>query len=220
VSVNRLSTDSDSAEQLRLVFTTLVNVEQLAARLSDPELIVCDCRHDLGDYAHGRRAYESSHIPGARFVHLDEDLSGPKTGLNGRHPLPHPRTFVLRLGALGIDNTKQVVGYDDSGGYYAARLRWMLRWVGHTRAAVLNGGWDAWTSSSLPVTADVPAVQATTFTLSHQPSLCVDAAVVASHLNVRSQSWMHAHRIASAGRTRLWIASAGIYRARRIDSLN
>ena len=97
-------------------YTTLVSVQDLAAHLHDADWVVCDCRHDLADYEAGRKAYAASHVPGARFLHLDEDLSGPKTGLNGRHPLPHPITLTLRLGALGIDNAAQVVAYDASGG--------------------------------------------------------------------------------------------------------
>jgi thiosulfate/3-mercaptopyruvate sulfurtransferase len=162
--------------------TTLISADALARHLADPEWIVCDCRHDLADYGSGRRAYEQSHIPGARFVHLDQDLSGPKTGQNGRHPLPHPRTFALRLGALGIDNTRQVVAYDSSGGYYAARLWWMLRWLGHTKAAVLDGGWGAWLAAGAAVTAEVPDVEPTTFTPHHKTELSVDTAFVASHL--------------------------------------
>ena len=131
------------------MFTTLVSAEELARHLDDPDWIVCDCRHDLADYEAGRRAYAEGHIPGARFLHLDEDLSGPKTGVNGRHPLPHPATFALRLGALGIDNAKQIVAYDASGGPYAARLWWMLRWVGHANVAVLDGGWQAWTGAAI-----------------------------------------------------------------------
>ena len=92
-------------------------------------------------------------FPARAFVHLDDDLSGPKTGKNGRHPLPDPAMFCARLGALGIDNDKQVVAYDASGGCYAARLWWMLRWVGHDRVAVLDGGWDAWIRAGRPVTA-------------------------------------------------------------------
>ena len=164
------------------MFTTLVTPEELGAHLDDPEWVVLDCRHDLGDYEHGRRAYVEAHIPGAHFVHLDEDLSGAKTGLNGRHPLPHPQTFALRLGALGIDNGKQVVAYDASGGCYAARVWWMLRWVGHTRAAVLDGGWQAWTQRGLDVTSVLPSPQPSTYTLHPAPRLAVNAAFVASHL--------------------------------------
>ncbi len=139
------------------MFTTLVTVHDLAAHLDNPDWIVFDCRFDLADTAAGRRAYANSHIPGARFVHLDNDLSGPKTGNNGRHPLPDPEKFCARLAALGMRNDTQLVAYDASGGYYAARLWWMLRWVGHDRAAVLDGGWDAWLKTGSPVSAQLPA---------------------------------------------------------------
>ncbi|MEK6594793.1 MAG: sulfurtransferase [Pseudomonadota bacterium] len=163
-------------------YTTLVSAADLADHLGDANWIVCDCRHDLLNYEAGRSAYAKAHVPGAHFLHLDEDLSGPKTGRNGRHPLPHPITFTLRLGALGIDNSKQIVAYDASGGYYAARLWWMLRWVGHARAAVLDGGWDAWTKSGYPVTDKQPAAQPTTFNPSLQAQHAVDTGFVASSL--------------------------------------
>ena len=98
-------------------FTTLISAGDLAAHLDDAGWIVCDCRHDLADTGAGRRAYGESHIPGARFVHLDEDLSAPLTGRNGRHPLPDPERFARRVGGLGISNSSQVVAYDASGGY-------------------------------------------------------------------------------------------------------
>jgi len=165
------------------MFTTLVSANELAPRLDQTDWIVCDCRHDLTDYEAGRRAYAQAHVPGARFIHLDEDLSGPKTGDNGRHPLPHPLTLGLRLGALGIDSDKQIVVYDASGGCFAARLWWMLRWVGHTRVAVLDGGWQAWSAGGHPVTADRPPIQHTTYTLRPRPDLAVDAGYVAAHLS-------------------------------------
>jgi thiosulfate/3-mercaptopyruvate sulfurtransferase len=165
--------------------TTLVSAEETAAHLRDPDWIICDCRHDLADYSAGYRAYRNGHIPGARFLHLDVDLSGPKTGLTGRHPLPHPATFCLRLGALGIDNSKQIVAYDDSGGPYAARLWWMLRWVGHTRAAVLDGGWAGWNRAKLPVTIEQPAVEAATFTGRVQQDAAADSAQIVARLKDR-----------------------------------
>jgi len=168
------------------MFTTLIAAEELARHLEDPRWVVCDCRHDLADYHSGRRAYQLSHIPGARFLHLDEDLSGPKTGLNGRHPLPHPATFALRVGALGIDNTKQVVAYDASGGPYAARLWWMLRWIGHTAVAVLDGGWEAWLAGGYPTTTAQPSPAPATYTLRLRPQLAVDAAYVSGHLGDQS----------------------------------
>jgi len=158
--------------------TTLVSVAELAAHLDDAKWIVCDCRHDLANYHFGRHAYAQSHIPGARFLHLDEDLSGPKTGRNGRHPLPHPITFTLRLAALGIDNSKQIVAYDSSGGPYAARLWWMLRWIGHSKASVLDGGWEAWTGAAKPVTAALPVITPASYNPHLTPQLAVDAKLV------------------------------------------
>lgn len=142
-----------------MAHTTLVSAQETAAHLNDPQWVICDCRHDLANYSAGYKAYRSGHIPGARFLHLDVDLSGPKTGLNGRHPLPHPATFCLRLGALGISNDTQIVAYDDTGGVYASRLWWMLRWVGHARAAVLDGGLQAWTGAGLPLTVEQPEIE-------------------------------------------------------------
>ncbi|MBI4195146.1 MAG: sulfurtransferase [Betaproteobacteria bacterium] len=165
-----------------MTFRTLVSVADLAVHLEDPQWVVCDCRHDLANYEAGRRAYAQSHIPGARFFHLDEDLSGPKTGANGRHPLPHPITFTLRLGALGIDNSKQIVAYDASGGCYAARLWWMLRWVGHQRVAVLDGGWDAWMKAGKHAVNETIAVGPATFNPNLQPQQAVNAGFIQMHL--------------------------------------
>lgn len=143
--------------------TTLVSRAELAAHLDDPHWIVFDCRHDLIDTGTGRRAYAQAHIPGARFLHLDDDLSGPKTGTNGRHPLPDPEKFRARLAALGMANGKQAVAYDASGGCYAARLWWMLRWTGHPHAAVLDGGWEAWVKAGLAVSSHPPLPTPGTF---------------------------------------------------------
>ena len=140
------------------MFNILVSVDELAAHLDDPHWIVFDCRHDLVDTESGRRAYAQSHVPGARFLHLDEDLSGAKTGANGRHPLPDPAWFCARLSALGMDNGKQAIAYDASGGFYAARLWWMLGWVGHAGAAVLDGGWNAWSNAKHPFKAHAPTI--------------------------------------------------------------
>ena len=106
-------------------------------------------------YEAGRRDYAQSHIAGARYAHLDEDLAGSKTGVNGRHPLPDPEKFSARLAGYGLSKDMQVVAYDASGGYYAARLWWMLRWLGHPQGAVLDGGWKAWLDAGLPVTGRV-----------------------------------------------------------------
>jgi len=159
-------------------YTTLVSVADLAAHLDDAGWVVCDCRHDLVNTDAGRNAYVQAHIPGARFVHVDEDLSAPLTGRNGRHPLPDPAMFVARLGALGIDNGKQVVAYDATGGAYAARLWWTLRWVGHETVAVLGGGWDAWLKAGQRVTEAPTDLTAARFAPRHRADLTRDAAAV------------------------------------------
>jgi thiosulfate/3-mercaptopyruvate sulfurtransferase len=163
-------------------FTTLVSVAELAERLGDPNWVICDCRHDLADTEAGRRAYRDSHVPGARFLHLDEDLSGPKSGANGRHPLPDPQALAARLGALGIGADTQVVAYDASGGTYAARLWWVLRWLGHDAVAVLDGGWGVWTKAGFPVTAEPPAVRPASFTARPRRERALDVGRVAARL--------------------------------------
>lgn len=132
-------------------FETLVDTDTLATHLGEAGLRIIDCRHDLTDTDAGRRAYAQSHIPGARFMHLDDDLSGNCDGRNGRHPLPDPDEFAAGLGLRGIRSDDQVVVYDDAGGAIAARLWWMLRWIGHSRVAVLDGGWRAWGEAGHPV---------------------------------------------------------------------
>jgi thiosulfate/3-mercaptopyruvate sulfurtransferase len=167
--------------------TTLVAAREVAAHLDDARWVICDCRHDLFDTEAGRRAYAASHIPGARFLHLDEDLSGPKTGRNGRHPLPDAQALARRLGAAGISSASQVVAYDASGGCYAARLWWLMRWLGHRNVAVLDGGWEAWMRAGLPTSAEPPQVAAATYVPHLQPQLAVDARHVLEHLGAAGE---------------------------------
>ena len=132
----------------------LRSVADLAARLDDPDVRVVDCRWYLGRPGDGRVAYQAGHVPGAVHLDLDADLSareGP-----GRHPLPTPADFVARLAQVGIGGEHDVVGYDDAGGWVAARLWWMLDNLGHPRAAVLDGGWQAWQAANLPVSTAEP----------------------------------------------------------------
>ncbi len=126
----------------------LLSVAALQAS-SATQFCVVDVRHDLQAPEAGRTAYLAGHIPGARFLHLDEDLSGPKTGRNGRHPLPDPEQFAARLAAQGIATDTHVIAYDAQGGMYAARLWWMLRWLGHGAVSVLDGGWQAWLAAGV-----------------------------------------------------------------------
>ncbi len=132
----------------------LVSVEELAAH---PEWRIFDCRHDLKDTGYGRQAYSRGHIPGALFLHLDEDLSGVATGSNGRHPLPAIDAFARRMSDCGVDAATQVVAYDNEGGIFASRLWWLLRWLGHERVAVLDGGLAGWKRSKRALEEQVPA---------------------------------------------------------------
>ena len=143
-----------------LKLKTLVSTEDLAAH---PEWRVFDCRHDLANPALGEQQYLEGHIPGALFAHLDRDLSGTKTGANGRHPLPEPKTFMTWAGKQGLQPTDQVVCYDGGPGASASRLWWMLRWIGHETVAVLDGGFAKWQRQGRAVTTDVQTVTAVSY---------------------------------------------------------
>lgn len=164
-----------------ILYTTLISAAYLAQRLGDPNWVIVDCRHDLADPAAGERAYRESHIAGARFAHLDRDLSGTKTGSNGRHPLPRSEALQQIFGRLGIGDETQVVAYDASGGPFAARLWWLLRWLGHDAVAVLDGGWEAWFAAAYPVDSEKPAITWRQFRGAPRPNT-VDAAFVQNHL--------------------------------------
>jgi thiosulfate/3-mercaptopyruvate sulfurtransferase len=161
--------------------TTLVSTQELFEHLDDPNWVVFDCRHDLKRPEVGPREYAKSHVPGVRFLHVDDDLSAPLTGKNGRHPLPAPEEFARKLGAAGVDRTKQVIAYDAHGGSYAARLWWMLRWLGHEAVAVLDGGWGKWLREERPETDAVPIPVPVRFERAPRP-LAVDTAFVLAHL--------------------------------------
>ena len=126
------------------MFTTLISPAELAPHLADENWVVIDCRFDLADPPRGEQLYLESHIPGARYAHLDDDLSGEKTGSNGRHPLPTPEQMRERFGAFGIAPGRQVVVYDADTGMHASRLWWMLRFMGHDAVALLDGGFARW----------------------------------------------------------------------------
>lgn len=146
-----------------MAWTTLVNSEQLARHVSDPAWVVFDCRFSLADVRAGRRAYDAGHIPGARYADLDLDLSGPRTPTSGRHPLPDPDVLARKLGEWGVDTRKQVVAYDDGNGALAARLWWLLRWLGHRSVAVLDGGYVVWQREGRPIETNEPVLVAADF---------------------------------------------------------
>lgn len=163
-------------------YTTLISVAELARHLDDPGLVVFDCRHDLVNKTIGAESYARSHLPGARFASVDNDLAGTLTGTNGRHPLPDRDAFIAWLGRMGVSSATQVVGYDSGGGMYGARLWWMLRyWLGHEKVAVLNGGWDAWVKTGHPTTTVVPTPTPTRYEARSQGG-AVDVNHVLAHL--------------------------------------
>ena len=146
------------------MYQTLIDFDALHQRLGDPAWVLIDCRFDLADPERGRKAYLESHIPGALYAHLDEDLSGPPILCGGRHPLPTAEALSAFFSRIGIDGGKQVVAYDGAGGSLAAaRLWWLLRYLGHEAVAVLDGGWTAWREAGLPVRSGVETNPPSTF---------------------------------------------------------
>jgi thiosulfate/3-mercaptopyruvate sulfurtransferase len=155
------------------MYTTLISAADLAAHIDDPNWVLVDCRHDLMNLAFGREAYAAGHLPGAVFADMETELSGPKRGedgvFRGRHPLPSKDALADVLRRWGVNDGTQVVAYDAHGGMYAARLWWLLRWIGHEAAAVLDGGLPAWQALGQPVTLDAPVVRAPGTIAVHAP---------------------------------------------------
>ncbi len=139
-------------------YTTLIGPEALARLLrEEPDaLVLCDCSFDLADGDAGRRAYDAGHIAGAAYLNLDEAMSGAKTGRNGRHPLPERDALAARMAMLGVSDASQIVAYDAGDGMFAARLWFLLRWLGHDAVAVLDGGLAGWRAAGEGVDTGAP----------------------------------------------------------------
>jgi len=163
-------------------YNTLVSSRELARHLNDPGWVIVDCRHELANPDAGEHAYRAAHLPGAVFLHLDRDLSGTKNGRNGRHPLPEIATLAATLGRAGIGASTQVVCYDQNSGAWAARLWWLLHWLGHDAVAVLDGGLDRWVAEGRPLASDEPTVRAATFVPS-EPAPTASADEILRHLD-------------------------------------
>jgi len=141
-------------------FTTLITADQLRAAGGGP--VIIEASFDLTDTDAGETAWRAGHVPGSYYMHLERDLSGEKTGSNGRHPLPKRAAFAATLARFGVTSRSQVVALDRQGGMYAARLWWMLRWMGHANVAVLDGGIASWTAAGGKLTADATPAPAGT----------------------------------------------------------
>ena len=157
---------------------TLIQAEALAEQLGDSRLRIFDCRFDLARPDSGRQRYLDEHLPGAVYADLNRDLSAPATARSGRHPLPSPATFEARLRAWGVNAESLVVAYDDGNGAYAARLWWMLRWLGHDAVRVLDGGMRRWLALGLPLDEVVPVPASGDFVARVRAEWTADAAMV------------------------------------------
>ena len=165
-----------------MTFTTLISTVELAAQLHDPAWVILDCQHDLMNPAFGRESYAREHIPGARFISLDDDLAEPAAQGRGRHPLPAPPALAAAFSRLGIDASKQVVVYDSAGGSYAARAWWCLRWLGHSAVAVLDGSIGKWKSEARPLTGVITPWKAVTFTARTDEAMKIDATAILARM--------------------------------------
>lgn len=161
----------------------LISAEELHSKLGDSSIVIADSRSDLMDPELGYRQYLDSHIPGALFVSLEEDLSDPP-GARGRHPLPTKDRFVDSLCRWGVSDESHVVVYDAGNSMFACRMWWMLRWVGHPRASVLDGGFSAWCDAGFETSSDIPVPQPTSFTVRESLTRTATADDVAQHPGV------------------------------------
>ncbi len=157
-----------------MTLKTFIDTGTLAKHLADTDLVVVDCRFNLTDPDWGEWQYRRSHIPGAVYAHLDRDLSGKKSGLNGRHPLPDPQTLARTLGAMGVDRTVQVVAYDLDDGSFASRLWWLVKWLGHDGVAVLDGGFSRWIDEGRPTASGDQTRETRVFVASRRDEMAAD----------------------------------------------
>lgn len=171
-------------------YETLVNTETLARHLEHPDWLVFDCRFELADPQAGERAWQAGHVPGAVYAHLERELSGPVRKHTGRHPLPDSRACADWLGRNGVGPGVQVVVYDDCGGAFAARLWWLLRWLGHESVAVLDGGWQAWLAENRPVSTRPPQTRPRTFRPRLREELRIDVDGVLAIAEGRQAGWI------------------------------
>ncbi len=164
-------------------YRTLISTQQLAECLFNDDLIVLDCRYDLRSPEAGEEAWAASHIPNARYVHLDADMAAPISETSGRHPLPEPAAFQQLLERLGITPDFQVAAYDGACGAFAGRMWWMMRWIGHEHVAVLDGGLTQWLEEDRPMNSDIPEITPSTYPISPRDELWISTEEVAQNLD-------------------------------------
>lgn len=175
---NVIMTNSEGRSEMNHI----VSLEWLKERLNEPGLVTADCRFLMGQPEAGRAQYETSHIPGAVYLDLEKDLSGPVEQHGGRHPLPDIFDLTVTLSRAGIDNETTVVAYDDQGGAMASRLWWLLKYLGHEHVYVLDKGFTAWNQAGYPVTAELPAIRSATYLATVQHTMLVEMAELKERL--------------------------------------
>jgi thiosulfate/3-mercaptopyruvate sulfurtransferase len=166
-------------------YRTLISTEQLAGHLGNDWVIV-DCRYDLQKESWGREEYRAAHVPGAVYASLADDLAGPRTGINGRHPVPPVDALAETFGRLGISRGVQVIAYDQDSGMYASRLWWSLRYLGHEAVALLDGGWAKWKREGRPATSGDEPRSPAVFKADPKPDMQVSVDAVNAHLTDKS----------------------------------
>lgn len=169
------------------MFTTLISASELARHLDDPSWLIVDARFDLAKPQAGEEAYRAGHIPHSVYAHLDRDLSAPRSAETGRHPLPHPHEFENTLRTWGLTPNTQVIVYDADNGAFAARVWWLLRWVGHSAVAVLDGGIKAWREAGLAESPEIPQRTRSDFKARPNDALWLRASDVAK--KVKDPAW-------------------------------
>ena len=161
-------------------FNTLIGVDSLREVLT--QVVLLDCRFDLAAPAAGRQAYSTAHIPGARYADLNQDLAAPVAADSGRHPLPSPDVLAGRFASLGVTDAAQVIAYDAANGAFAARAWWLLRWLGHSRVAVLDGGFDAWVAGGGALESHAPTPEPVPLMVRFTPHVDAEAVVSATEV--------------------------------------
>lgn len=163
-------------------FKSLISSEQLNKKISNPDWVIIDCHYELGDPQAGRSAYLKGHIPGAFYAHLGQDLSGEIIpGKTSRHPLPEIDIFSKKVSAWGIDEAVQVIVYDNCGGAIAARLWWMMKWLGHQCVALLDGGLESWINAGFSLDTSLPDLSPREFQPNLQNQMCLSVEDIKNH---------------------------------------
>jgi len=168
-------------------YTSLVSPELVASHLEDEQWCIIDCSFSLANPTAGREEYQQGHIPGAYYAHLDEILSSPVKPGSGRHPLPEREQLASWLGETGVTSHTQVVVYDSSQGMMAARLWWLLRWLGHDKVALLDGGVQRWQSNGYPLSSEIPSSRSTAFVATQPREQTVDSDTLMAGITTQEQ---------------------------------